>query len=274
MTTKRLLCTFFIAAMAVCLCVWGATCLPSYQDCKAYGSHYNAKSDQQNSSKLASKAVVQNNTFFDCEGFAANANGDAITAIATVVMAIFTIALASIGWRAGEHFGVTERAYVRMSHVTPDNAPALTFDDSSVALLRVQIKNWGRTPARILALHVETNVLPRDQKLPLVPQYRTNPVPLEVFLVPSASFYTPGNFTHPIDIDAVRSGTLILRIIGYVDYVDGFGQRHRSTYGREFVPAPKSSHNNLSFIVEGGYNDDVPSPSSRRSRLTHRPETK
>ena len=158
-----------------------------------------------------------------------------------------------------------ERAYIRMSHVTPDEKdarPALTFDADDIPVARMQIKNWGRTPARVLIMGLESVVHDKGTDLPVPPYFSAEAAPLQIFLVPDGSFYFGTGFTNPVDVSAIKSGEKILNIIGYVEYVDKFDRRHRSTYGRKFSRKPKSSGNNLSYILEPGYNDDIAVPTA------------
>ena len=46
----------------------------------------------------------------------------------------------------------------------------------------------------------------------------------------------------------------MLCLLGYVDYMDAFEQRHRFGYARQFVP--NTRENNLVFITKPGYNYD------------------
>lgn len=182
-------------------------------------------------------------------------------------IALFTLATLSVLYyqlraqgRSNEHFRVTERAYLRMSHVTPDKGKgqAFTFTDDGLPGFRLQIKNWGRTPARILAINIEIIVRDRKHPLPPEPPFKGPAYPQAIFLVPDASFFQSPPFEEPMDVPAIMNGSKILYIIGFVDYEDRFGDRHRSTYGRTLVLDPPSYENNLVFIAEGRYNDDFP----------------
>ncbi len=45
-------------------------------------------------------------------------------------------------------------------------------------------------------------------------------------------------------------------LIGYVDYLDKFGGRHRGGYARKFAPELDGTDNNLIFVDQTGYNYD------------------
>ena len=58
-------------------------------------------------------------------------------------------------------------------------------------------------------------------------------------------------------VEAIQKGTKILHYVAYVDYIDKFGIRHRSGYGRTYNPAPVGfGGHNLIFITQHGYNYD------------------
>ena len=52
--------------------------------------------------------------------------------------------------------------------------------------------------------------------------------------------------------------THTLYLIGYVDYIDQFGQRHRGGYARMYKPLTVllQNQNNLFYVIQEGYNYD------------------
>ncbi len=80
------------------------------------------------------------------------------------------------------------------------------------------------------------------------------------------------------DIAKIKLGSMALCVLGYVDYIDKFGQRHRTGYGRRYepsidknvphIPRARWSHrlmpevddevysirSNLPFVTQPGYN--------------------
>lgn len=70
----------------------------------------------------------------------------------------------------------------------------------------------------------------------------------------------------PMVMAPVMSGERQLIIIGYVDYIDAFRQRHRGGYARSYspdvdladYPSPeaRAKRNNLVFVAQAGYNYD------------------
>ena len=57
-----------------------------------------------------------------------------------------------------------------------------------------------------------------------------------------------------VQFNNITMGELQLFVVGYVDYVDQFRERHRSGYGRRY--AHDADGNNLVFIDARGYNYD------------------
>jgi len=191
------------------------------------------------------------------------------TAIATGVIAWFTIVLARVGSSADKNFKVTERAYVKISHYPP----GITWIEQTAmanAVILIRVRNFGRTPAHVTDVHVEGIILGEDEELPPVPQYQL----LEGREVTSAFLVTEDEFVHraaigipPTQLQAIRAGSERYFISGYVDYRDRFGARHRGSFARFFdtdiddrdqYPSDETWHgrNNLTIIEQPLYNDD------------------
>ena len=151
-----------------------------------------------------------------------------------------------------------ERAYVTMSH----NAPGIFISEDRRVEISVDVKNFGRTPARITDVLLSTMIIERNQTLPSRPIYTlpANKVLPTAFLVAGDNF----NAAAPLLILAetqfnnIKTGELQLFVVGYVDYIDQFQGRHRSGYGRRYVP--DATGNNLVFIDARGYNYDCLRP--------------
>src|SRR5256885_11149045 len=136
----------------------------------------------------------------------ARENEGAITALSTLVIAVFTVILAAatIGlWKAADQQKIdmqeslriaadaakagliqantlmsAERGYAKMSHYEPldiTNVPA------SVRF-RMQVKNWGRTPIQVTNMSLVMQIREADNPLPPIPPYG-QAVPNNVFLV-------------------------------------------------------------------------------------------
>ena len=193
------------------------------------------------------------------------------TAIATGVIAWFTLSLRDVGreqgiiaTRANWHFRVTERAYLKVSHITPDTGPALTWSPNlDVFGVEVEIKNLGRTPARVTDSTFNYQVFERGEWFTHTPAYIRQPNSADethAFLVCKDRFIDRNRCQiDPEVAKRVLNETAILIFFGYVDYRDQFGQRHRRGYGRQYGPGGLGN-NNLVYPAGGldGLNYDRP----------------
>jgi hypothetical protein len=182
-------------------------------------------------------------------GYVVNAN--TITAVATGVIAWFTGTIWVINRNQLEHGRQVERGYVKMSHYSP----GVMFGAKPSVDTHIEVKNFGNTPATVTNVVVNAWVSPNGQPLPEKAIYRPLPGPIPgAFLVSNDSFI----FDSSVEIlqsdwEGIRSRNRQLHVIGYVDYIDQFGQRHRGGYARKYEPSPT---NNLVYVSERGYNYD------------------
>lgn len=201
---------------------------------------------------------------------------------------LLTFVLAVIGFfqwwathTANKHYVVIERAYISMSHHPPGlNIPGLVSTGQDGGAVRdvevyVAIKNYGNTPANVTYALVQ--LLNRSEPLPEHPPYDESGLKsVSVSTVKGDDF----TFFHsrPIsfgDIEDIRNGTSPkkLYVIGYADYIDKFGSRHRAGFGRWYNPVTDdvrlyqdengtvdlkalNERNNLLFITQPNYNYD------------------
>ena len=212
---------------------------------------------------------------------------DIVIAGFTVVLAVVTALLARYTarlWKAtqdlvrdsGDTARKELRAYVKMSH----NPPGLTFETKSgVFRITIQVKNFGRTPARVTNALVKHLMLPPDDTLPDIPDYAGDAATQEgltAFLVAGDEAFLSMAFSGiaPDSLRAVERKTNKLWLYGYVDYIDQFGQRHRAGWARLYDPDRDNRHyypsdedfasrpTNLVFVELEGYNYD-------RERMRH-----
>jgi hypothetical protein len=144
-----------------------------------------------------------------------------------------------------------ERAYVDISH----HPPGLTFQPDGRPIAHFGVRNYGRTPADIL--NVSVTLRTGTGPLPQTPPYGLDNEVTQAFVMPDESINVSGNF-QPIaeeTMAALHNGTLTAWLLGYVDYGDRFGRRHRGGYARRYVPA--LANNNLVFEITPGYNYDI-----------------
>ena len=201
--------------------------------------------------------------------------GDGWTAVLTGVLIFLT-------WRASQHFRVTERAYVKMSHYPPglywERPDYRLVGQPCWVRVDIQVKNFGHTPAEVTRILVTKKILPKGENLDVQPDYsngRASPI--------HASLVTDDKFTHPerMELSAEEANHIWnadrwLYIYGYVEYTDKFGMQHRAGYARRYArgrdnPNPFSvssstesvertadveKRNNLVFVELPGYNYD------------------
>jgi hypothetical protein len=197
-----------------------------------------------------------------------NVMSAALTAIATVGIGIFTWTLWRSNERSSEHFRVTERAYVKMSHVSKMRT-GLQWDkepDSGKFTVLIEVKNCGRTPARVTAVWLTCKAVLKGQEFPVTFSYADGSLSYDSgegysFVMPSDAIYVPHELSiQDADRRAADDGSATLIVFGYVDYIDQFEVRHRAGYGRQYIP--NVAGNNLGFPnVKAKLNyDDVREP--------------
>jgi len=205
-----------------------------------------------------------------CSGTVIKESAEAITALATLFIGIFTLTLWLATERSGEHFQVTERAYVKLSH-TPPGAMFTTDLGSQMVVVQLQVKNFGHTPAYVTDVYLDVRVLGEGEVLPAIPEYPEieDRERVEGFLVAEDLFYhtvTMGVTQAQWETAHTQAGRLI--VMGYVDYRDKFGAVHRGAYAREYdgekdtrnlyaTDKAWKKRNNLPIITQARYNDDL-----------------
>lgn len=208
----------------------------------------------------------------------------------TVLIAVFAFWQVVVYRQMRDHTIVIERAYVTMSHHRPgliiddwaaESASGMTQGDGvprQNISVNVRVQNSGNTPATVTYRLLQ--LLFTDQPLTDVPAY--DPAQGEVVrvhLVKGDDLNVFANWNiEETAFTSVRSG-LNLYLLGYVDYIDKFGRRHRAGYARVYNPSIDTSRqfvlnrsgdrvrneldadahtkrNNLPFVTQPGYNYD------------------
>jgi hypothetical protein len=220
--------------------------------------------------------------------------GSAIELIATYINTGSTAVMAVFSWLiwlvtreqknlsriAVEATEAIERAYVTLSHKPPGadissiqiSGTGQSYDTQDVTI-RMVVRNWGNTPGKVSEAFVMPHI---GVTLPPLAQWGVNTVPEAAFLVPKKGFGFNRTFAlRTRDIQGVKAGEKRLWFLGYVDYADRFGKRHRSLYARRYIPRvdtrsdyqhpngkPRGkawkARNNLWIETKDGYNDDRP----------------
>jgi len=203
------------------------------------------------------------------------------TVLATAVIAWFTVALASstkrlwketmkastAALKTAQNMEAAERAYVKMSHPSP----GVVFHPGGICGIFIQVQNFGRTPARVTDVVLTFKELRNISDLPTTPDYSgARETPSQAFLVTNDSFrITRANIYDDARTALFKSGKEQLLVLGYVDYIDQFGQRHRAGYGRKYnaimdrrdtygTEEAFTLRNNLDLITQKEYNYDHP----------------
>jgi hypothetical protein len=172
----------------------------------------------------------------------------------TVAIAFFAFWQVRVYRQMRDHTQIVERAYVDISH----DPPGLQMGND--IRFSVAVKNHGRTPTDVTP-PVMFLALEEGDELPDTPPYGApTSAATSAFLMPNEAFHQwelrpqfPAT-----DVAMINTGQRHLWLIGYVDYVDKFGHRHRSGYARKYIPTPlPGTQNNLVFITKPGYNYDI-----------------
>jgi len=175
----------------------------------------------------------------------------ALLAVFTGLMWWATYKLGRDAKEQGRSIIVSERAYVKISHV--GHGIELITPDVGQPYRRIvfEIKNWGKTPSSVTDVRIGIERIEYGQLL-------GNPFPFReserdsfpnAFLVPSESFrivkYLPnGDY---------QSGEKAIWVFAHVDYVDAFGGKWRSGYARIYQDR---SDENLVYNSESRDNFD------------------
>jgi hypothetical protein len=190
-----------------------------------------------------------------------------VTALASAFIGWFTATLWVVNRRQGFDTRTIQRAYVKISHPPPG---VERLDASGNIWLTISIKNYGQTPATVSDVVLRPLVVPHGEPLPRVPDYSMEiewPV-IRAFLVTNDEFFLSRFCTISTDeMSKVKSLIFDLYLVGFVDYIDQFRQRHRGGYARQYQQMLDQrsryatdiefvKRNNLAVVAQDGYNYD------------------
>jgi hypothetical protein len=191
--------------------------------------------------------------------------------ISTILLVIVTGGLVLLARYQLRTTQTTTRAYVRISSCSPGIVFFdRTFPPPAVAC-KLEIKNYGETPAHITDIIIHAYKSEVRQLLPYPPdftgakRYKCS----SAFLVRGESifyqFYDEA-ILNKMSIEDIKGEKVILNLYGYVDYTDAFGKCHRGGFGQNYYAAYDDStkyttdefprRNNLTFLMQAGYNYD------------------
>ena len=271
MLWKLILSAFFVAVFAIGVCAWGVTFLPSYQDCKTYGVNYDPSKDQSRANNFVRKLSAMDNTPIDCEGFAANANGSAITGVATVFLTIATVLLGCLAWDQSRAGRAELRAYVIIDVIefgVPkiDGKPDLT--STAPWYIHIVMKNFGHTPAYDVSLKYDTEIcLPKADDAVLEFTNRAD-TQFTAVIAPDQKITvrTNGLDDGRTTYDAHNAIGNRAYVCGRIDYSDCFGRPHFTAF---------QSHTFFAQVLQFGYlkngnGTDDNAAFSRGSRISRR----
>jgi hypothetical protein len=158
----------FFAVLLIVLVLWSVGGSQEFQACIGGGQHQ--ATDQ---SSLQGIAILSGELFLfrDCLGAFVIENNAAITALATLLIAIFTIVLAGVSDRQAkltkEAFIDDKRAFIFAIELAAFHEPDAA-SGSYVWRFRPQWRNSGDTPTRRMSLYVECEL----RNTPLPPGFR------------------------------------------------------------------------------------------------------
>lgn len=168
-----------------------------------------------------------------------------------------------------EALKLSERAYIKMSHDPPGVEFHVTSEGQSWLTVGLSVKNWGKTPTRVVKAVICYRCTPGIEMLPEKPVYDENAVHAQV-----QAFLVTNDFTGYVyerriptqQVIDVKEGRSNLWVYGHVEYLDIFDVLHVAGYGTFYVPeyddparygpGQFQKRSNLVFITELTYNYD------------------
>ena len=173
--------------------------------------------------------------------------------------------LRKVAHRQDQHYTLSERAYVELSHTKP----GLTFTDGRPSF-QIKIENKGRRPCRLVDFKMGFAFWRKAGPLavPPPPQYdkRVEYIPSKGFLVPGGHIYVGGGLVKgDVDFGAQINAGATLLAYCYVEYADIFGHIHHAGWGREYEPVNEAKDNNLGDLSSEDYNYDRPANRTLRA---------
>ena len=184
-----------------------------------------------------------------------------VTALATAFIGCFTATLWMVNRRQGFDTRTIQRAYVKISHPPPGVG---RLDDSGNIWLTISIKNYGQTPATVSDVVLGrwlSHPANHCQECPTT-RWKLKGPSYAHFSVTNDQFFLSRFCTISTDeMNKVKGLISDLYLVGFVDYSDQFGQRHRGGYARQYQPMfdkgrEFAQQNNLTVVARDGYNYD------------------
>ena len=148
------------------------------------------------------------------------------------------------------------RAYISLSH-TPDG-----LHQTNLGLqVRVNIRNWGNTPANVTSAKLTIKSFLTEDDVPVLPDYSDAYERARGgFTLQAGGKFGIGLLFEDRTLDDLQMGSRgsappFTLVYGYADYIDVFGVRHRARYARYLIPYVTTG-NNLGLFTKRGWNVD------------------
>ena len=168
--------------------------------------------------------------------------------------------------KTAQNMEAADRAYIKISHAEP----GLKLTTSTADLLyggdkdrtyevHIEVRNIGKTPARMTDLVFTEISNTGNMSLPVNPPYNSSTGREEVrtILYGTDVIYPDHSLTiSPTNITEINAGTRHFYLLIYADYIDQFEVRHRAGYARRYDP--HTTVNNLFVVTQKDYNYDRP----------------
>jgi hypothetical protein len=198
---------------------WAISTSPTYQQCIEQRAADSATAGNQQEPSLSAPPILW------CGAETLDANHELVVAVATIVIAIFTISLWAATnrlrwstdrlWEAGERQLVTANRTWVFAQPWPGD---VQFRGNEIFFERVEVRNRGNSPATVTALYVGFSDKEPSGEEPTYPQECINQI---YNLGPGDQWLYKDRFT-----------TTLARpfVFGFVRYIDQFGHRRESRY--------------------------------------------
>lgn len=216
-----------LSVTMIIVLIWGVLGSSSFQACIGQANSQNA---QNKAEKYSSSVFFVARGYRDCLGNFADTNNAAITAVATLVIAVFTAILAVVTGRQArltkETLIADKRAFVFATNISPN----WFLDEARKQYcwrIRPEWRNSGETPTKHLRIYVDCEL--RNTPLPNGFDFaRISSTPGNGLLPPNATMLGGAAPMQPVapitpqDIVDVKAGRKYLYIWGWARYFDVF----------------------------------------------------
>lgn len=219
---RSLVRALFFLALAGVFC-WMVFHLPSFQQCISNNSEYAQSQAEKKGEPNLVVSPYRAESIVSCAGTYIDKNNAAIAAVATALVALFTIILAGVGKRQIEDTRILQRAYV-----TVEAAGIYMLRNRSECVAHVEIINSGNLPATAVKWLIRMEKRgDKDWEPPSIP----DPIEGNNVIPPKGKIRQGSKDRLPVGHGGVTADEAIyLYIWGVVTYADGFGRGRATTF--------------------------------------------